>query len=467
MLKKFSSFFIAICAILAFVMLGCGPSGVTPTGSTYSGSDVLGNTYSFSLGTNARSASKGDRFSLDLKSRDGKTRWVRGAVQSVNSDGTLTLKPDGGGKSFDVVVNGNNLSSVAGTEGDIVDIKLNDNTIFTPRTFENVYLRANRWSTDQVTTGETWDTGMSILLTDFPTNVSMFEQGRNSFHAEGQRYAVKISGISDRDLDNFTLDIQGIKDNGDWVYLAGVWDRVLINANTPFEMEIPLDIPDDNNVSYNFIDYKEIVLIANNIIKIIWNNTNADEDYGTIPTNIDDWEIIANIRNLKISIIDNERTTAIGNAGDYFFGYQEDGLSVEYKQAVWKLPSNQIANAKQSGAKFEFVMNNVTDITEGSPAFAFIWQNPASGLWWQDMTTISGWDNDENDYVFHDGVSWDSDTKKMTIVISDVIKDNRFAAANEVNFIIACWHMHDGINFEENIIKNIEVFDFRSANIVQ
>jgi len=466
-MKKISWLLTAI-VVLSLMAIGCGgPPPVTTFSHTYNGKDVLGNSYSFSLGTNARSAKKGDRFSMDLKTRDGKTRWVKGQVHSINADGTITVKPDGGGDLFDVVVSGNTLTSVSGTEGESVEIDLKgdkkeDDMTFSPRTFDNIHLRANRWDGDTAH-GEDWSS-WSVFLTDFPSNVSYFQPNRN--HYGSRRYSVAISGVTDKDLNNFAIDIFGLIDNDDWAWLSGNEYDYPIKAGT-FNVTIPLDIWGDEDRSLNFMDYKEIILNVNNVINhYSKDGAYPDRIYGAIPDDVDDWQIMATIKDLKISLIDDERAATLGNAGDYTFGYKEDGLSVAYQQAVWKIPNNQIANAKKAGAKFEFIMNGVEDISDGAPVLAFIWQDPASGLWWQDMTTISAWDEDESIYKVYDGVEWDPDSKKVSITLSDIIKDNKFATAKELNFIVACWYMNDnsGENFE-NIFKNIDVFDIQGANI--
>jgi len=106
------------------VFVACDNGGSNNSGGTYSGKDVLGNSYSLSVGSNARTVSKGDSFSMDLGTRDGKTRTVKGTVDGISADGTLTLKPNGGGRSFNAVVGGNNLNSLQMQKNQVPNLNL-------------------------------------------------------------------------------------------------------------------------------------------------------------------------------------------------------------------------------------------------------------------------------------------------------------------------------------------------------
>ena len=435
-------------------------SGTTPGSGQYSGKDVLGNSYSLAVGSdNSRAAKKNDRYSMEVKTRDGKTRWVAGTVTDISADGTLTLEPDGNGNdAFTANVDGDDLNSVAGSGDDIAQIPLTDGTTtttITPRTFDEVYLRATRWS-NATASGEHWGSGKSVLVRDFPTNVSNLVKGTSD------RYSITISGTSNVALQYGNIEVQGLTEGDEWIWLTGA-DLSAITANVPFSQTVMLNIGDDANVSYNLMDYKEIILQVTNVMNTSFiNNPEWDKNNGTIPDEIPDGQIMAVISGFKIVLKDAQKEALAGNMSDYHYGYQEDGLSIAYQQAVWSLSAANIAAAKQAGAKFEFIMLDVDDIEEAAPTLAFIWQDPVRGLWWQDMTTISGGDEADNwAYKQFNGTVWNASRKKMTVDLSQVIKDNQFAASTELNFIIACWWRSDG----EGERINIDEFGIGGANI--
>ena len=467
---------IALAAVIGFAFITCddgndnngsGNPTPTPTPTTgsgqYSGKDVLGNSYTLAVGSNnSRAAIKGDRYSMEVKTRDGKTRWVAGTVTDISADGTLTLDPDGNGNdAFTANVDGTALNSVAGSGDDIAQIPLTDGTTtttITPRTFDEVYLRATRWNNpSDGSSGEHWGSLKSVLIRDFPTNVSNLVKGTSD------RYSVTISGTSNVALNYVNIEIQGLKANDEWVYLGGYTDDITITANTPFIKTVNLNIGNETGVSYNLMDYEEVIMQVTNLMKYTnpqhpdWNKTN-----GTIPADVPDGQIMATIKNFNIVLKDAQKEALAGNMSDYHYGYQEDGLSIAYQQAVWSLSAANIAAAKQAGAKFEFIMLDVDNIEEASPTLAFIWQDPARGLWWQDMTTITGGDEEDNwAYKQFKGTVWDASRQKMTVDLSQVIKDNQFAASTELNFIIACWWRSDG----EGEKINIDEFGIGGANI--
>ena len=151
---------------------------------------------------------------------------------------------------------------------------------------------------------------------------------------------------------------------------------------------------------------------------------------------------MATISDFKIVLKDKNRDAFKGNTNDYYYGYQEDGFSIDYRQAVWNLTSENIADVKKKNAKFEFILmgTNIGKDEYSGPTLAFIWQDPVRGLWWQDDTIFCG--GDENDgwkYKFFDGASWEDWRNKITLDLSKLVKDSKFAAATELNFIVACW----------------------------
>jgi len=459
---------IAFVAVIGFSMIACdngsGPSRPDPnpnpnptTGSgRYSGKDVLGNTYSLSVGSSSSRAAKiGDRFSMDVKNRSGTVKWARGTVTGISTDGTLTLRTSTG-ETFTSNVGGTTLNSVAGDGDEIPQIPLNDGTTLTPRTFDEIYLRATRW-VNGTQHGEHWGSGKSVLVRDFPTNVSNLVKNTSS------RYSITISGTSNVALNYLQIEVQGLDEDDNWNYLGGFNSGYkTISANVPFSEKVDLNIGNDS-FSYNLMDYQEVILQVTNVMN--YSNTDHPEwnsNNGTIPEEIPDGQIMATISDFKIVLKDSLKDALAGNLSDFHFGYGEDGMSVDYRQAVWSLSPANVAKAKQPGAKFEFIMLDVPSTLVGietiSPALAFIWQDPVNGLWWQDMSSISGWEG--GSYQFNHGTTWQFWTQKMTVDLSEVIQDARFANATELNFIIACWWANgdDTENIDELGIAGANIF---------
>jgi hypothetical protein len=432
-----------------------------PVGSgQYTKKDVLGNSYSISVGSNvprasiasryARATAKDDRVKLSVTGRNGKTRNISGKVKNISTDGTITIETDKGDE-FTAVVDGNSLDSIA-SEG--AEITFDDNSKLVPRTFDNIFLRADRWDTGNQR-GEQYGSGLSVLVKDFPTNVSKFEKG-----APNGRYEIKVSGTLDKALSHAQVEVHGLNENDKWIFLAQNYEQISISAGS-FNTTIKLDVdddPDNTGKSYNLMDYKEVILQFVERVNY-FNDNHADwnQNYGTIPAEIPDGQIVATISNFKISLIDTNRYAFKGNTDDYTYGYKEDGFSINYNLAVWSLTPENIAAAKKPNAKFEFIMMDVEDIFEPGTSLYFAWQDPVRGLWWQDNCDISEWNQTDGWHLTN--ASWDGWRKKITINISDLIKDSNFAASTQLNFIIGCW-WKDGED-----CKNINDLTITGANI--
>jgi len=418
-----------------------GGGDETPVPGMYTGKDVLGNTYSLSVTSNAsssvsrsasRAVSNGDHYTMSIKTRNGTKNVKAGTVTGISADGTLTLQPDGGGEAFTATVGSSNLKTVASADGDIAQIPLANGETITPRTFNEIYLRATRW-VNGAESGEQYGSLNSVLVKDFPTNVSKLQKNTNN------RYKITISGTSSMALEHSKIEVQGMVDADNWKLLAVNYAPVSIPAGT-FNLDVALDVGNDS-WSYDLMDYPEVIMQVTNVM--YYHNTEHtdwNQDYGTIPSNIENGQIGATISNFKIVLKDTTREAFKGNMEDYTYGFQEDGLAVDYRQAVWHLTSANIAAAKQSGARFEFIMPEMDDIETYNPTLCFVWQDPSRGLWWQDQKNICEGDaNNSWAFTCAEGVTWDASDRRLTIELSKVIKDSRFSGATEANFIIGCW----------------------------
>jgi len=460
-MKKDLLKFLAIAALIAVIGFGftaCGGGGSdnvdgdlggNPTIGTYTGKDVLGNTYTLSITggasssiarSAARAVANGDTYTMTLKARDGKTRTFKaGAVNGVNSDGTISLKPSGAAAAFTATVGGSTLKTVvAGTDdsGNIVSLPITgdeNRSTLVPRTFSEIYLRAIRW-TNGNKSGEHFGTATSVLVKDFPTRVRYMNPNTTT------QYKIKIKGKSDVALAHIQIEIQGLTASNEWKWLANSSEQFSVSAGVPFDKTV--DVYTGNDAwSYDFNDYKEIIMQVTNVYNYTDTENPGDNySYGTIPSSISDGQIGATITDFNITLIDSDATWT-GNVPEYTYGFFEDGLSVDYRKAVFTLTSANIAAAKAAGAKFKFKMPYMgSDITTNNPVIDFVWQAPAQGLWWQNQKHVCG-GNEEHSWAFeyYNGASWDAGTNTMTIPVSSFV-DANFASATEVNFILCYWY---------------------------
>jgi hypothetical protein len=483
-MKKFFKLIgiIALVAIIGFTMAGCDNEsnlggqtpGKTPGSGQYTTKDVLGNSYSISIGSSipaasiasryTRAAVENDQVKMSVKGRDGNTRNVSGKVKKVGTDGTLTIETNKGDK-FSVVVDGTNMEAIVSDGAEIkldksvsftaADGKTETATTLTPRTFDSIYLRANRWNNGKER-GEQYASGLSVLVKDFPTNVSRLMPGTNG------RYTITISGKIDKALSHVQIEVQGLTVNDKWVYLGANTTQRPIRAGV-FNETVGLNVGNEAGTSYDLMDYKEVILQVTEVLK--YENDSHPEwaqNYSSLG-NTPNGQIMASISDFKISLKDTNRSAFNGNTNDYYYGFGADGFSIDYRQAVWSLRPENIVTVKKANAKFEFIImdNDIGEDEWKGPTLSFIWQDPVRGLWWQDQYMICGGDkNDGYKYKFYEGAAWDAAKNKVTIDLSKVIKDSKFAASTQLNFIVACWWN------EGKDCRNIGDLTITGANIV-
>jgi len=447
---------IALIAIIGFAMIGCSDDpddggikppvipDTTPGSGTYPGKDVLGNSYSLSVGSSVtanismgravgRAAKQGDTFKMTVTPRDGKPRNVTGTVKSISADGTLTLKT-GTGEEFTATVDSSDLKTVAGVGDEMPKIpftgdKIGGSQALTPRTFDAVYLRATRWSNpSEGSSGEHWGSGKSVLLRDYPTNVSTLQANSPN------RYTITISGTSDKALNYIAVEVQGLDANDNWQWLTGFSTSTTVAAGSSFNITEKLY---SVSTTVNLLNYKEIILQVTNVMKYQDSNTNTNNgSLGDTP----DGTIMAAISSFKIELKDTSRGAFAGNMNDFAYGYLEDGMSVAYQQAVWSLTSANITEAKKSGAKFEFVLTGLSsdNIESENVSLGFIWQDPDRNLWWQDQHHVAG-ASAIAPYTFGEGVEWIPYQKKIKIDLDKAVTRSDFNSSSKLNFIIGYW----------------------------
>jgi hypothetical protein len=157
--------------------------------------------------------------------------------------------------------------------------------------------------------------------------------------------------------------------------------------------------------------------------------------------------------------------------GQWYYGYESNGITFNKKQAVWHLPEEVLESAQESGAKLEIVFtSDISSLTVGEATdhyamFALVWQGIDTERWWpseleagddNENLIIFGWDVAANEALDVTGVSYDSTSKKLTIVMEDALETySGFSDATDVNILLNCWYGTDDINTLGIVSANI------------
>jgi hypothetical protein len=122
--------------------------------------------------------------------------------------------------------------------------------------------------------------------------------------------------------------------------------------------------------------------------------------------------------------------TIDGNLWGFIYGVQEDGISLNYTQAVWQLSESNVTAAKTAGAKLVLELSKAP--TSG---MQLVWQGPENNLWWQGEKKILG---DSGEAISGTGAVWDAVTNMLTITLAEVF-DNYASLLDQpdLNIVIA------------------------------
>jgi hypothetical protein len=290
---------LALALMFGMTVVGCGGDdggGGGPQTAKYEGNDVAGNTYTLTITEKARAvytATAGDSYELIITMVDGTKKTSKGTVETISTDGTFILQPSvASSETFSVVINNTVISSVEGV------IAVEGGDIITPRTFNTIHLRANRYTNDG-SVGEQWDSGNTIKLSDFVNTIPQ----RNS------AFTVRMSGEIDNELRYFRINFgQYTTDLYYWLGEGSTTDGESISGrfeNCPIGVSIVRDaLP----------DYEIYVSLVNHM----WQKNASGEynfNYGiTIPENIPTGRIMATITNFSISVVGDDDPP--GNGGN-------------------------------------------------------------------------------------------------------------------------------------------------------
>jgi hypothetical protein len=200
-----------------------------------------------------------------------------------------------------------NTAEAAVNNGDTVTLETGLHNV---RTFNTVYLRAQRWTYKNPQTGanewgENYASHNSVRLRDiYNGNLDEF------IGSEGEIITVKISGTVDIELKNVTIDFQYIpNDNSGWIHMGGAIaaENNLINSRYKIG---PGAFSKDFFLVKKDMDLEkfpkgEVILEFSEALS--WQTDDKDVTFGfvdgVIPSHIPDGTIMATFSNLTIELI--------------------------------------------------------------------------------------------------------------------------------------------------------------------
>jgi len=320
----FMSGILAIMLIFIMMTAGCdtNPNGGAET--SYTGTDLAGNNYKLTIVSSrsisgARAVSEGDDYELQIEISGGQTVHTTGTIDSV-LENTFYLS-DPSGKEVSVTLgSGTAISSIVGT------ITLSDGNPFLVRTFEQVYLRASKWS-ESVQGQELYGSGDCIILSD------IYDGNVNDLFT-GDEFLVRISGNVNKKLGRTGISINHVSPPtasdpwGVWTNIAGVWGNNVKEIEGDFDVEMIINKNSAYNPSEVDITQGEILIGLEDAL-YYYNTANPEWGYGTpVLNNADIGKIFATVRNFKILPVIKQTIDGLGefswDGGDNAQGWNLD-----------------------------------------------------------------------------------------------------------------------------------------------
>jgi len=285
---------LALALVFAMTVVGCDDGSTdndAPQTIQYEGKDVSGNTYVLTVteqaGRAAYTPAEGDSYVLIIKITGQPDKKSSGTIKSISVDGTFNLQPSvEGSATFNIVISNGKINSIVGA------IAIEEGTPITAGTFDTIYLRAVRWvNTVSGEYGEQWTTGACVKISDFIDNFEV-----------GNTYTVKISGTVDKQLIDPCIQF-GLAKNGKWFGNLGVRGLPAIDAGS-FERTITLTTYYGVEINQDDLDGTEEP-VAQFYESLNYHNPahpEWDNEHSTIPEDIQEWTIMATIRNFSMII---------------------------------------------------------------------------------------------------------------------------------------------------------------------
>jgi hypothetical protein len=281
---------------------------------TYMGRDLAGNEYTLIISRNSARSSRsqndqgedydgnsgrrGDNYQIIIEKDDGEKIISDGIISDVIDDDTLVLQnPDD--SEFVVTIRDGVISSIVG------EITFADGTIFIVRTFDTIYLRANKWGDIEGNHGEQYTSSISIRLSDI-YNGSLYDLISVPFD---EWFNVRLSGNVDKELEFLKIEIHHIayyedqllyKDESRWTYL-GCGDGYYAPKFGPGEFSVEVKFR-SHGVDLSTLRDGEIIL---QLVNELYNTGYwGQRDNGVrLPDDLPQYAIWATIQNLTIEPI--------------------------------------------------------------------------------------------------------------------------------------------------------------------
>jgi len=182
--------------------------------------------------------------------------------------------------------------------------------------YDAIYLKANSWNNENGGSGENWSSGTQIKLSDF-TAVKP---------EQGKVLRFKISGVSDKEIKYFRMDIYQLSGDGLSTYRwLGLSDKVVLPKtfnNSIFDISI-------------WGDYDSNAVIYIDLLSILWQKNSSgeytDNSGETLPADTPNGTVMATIKNFSISLVKDDDNKEPG-----------DGTGIEYTDVVYSADGSKI-----------------------------------------------------------------------------------------------------------------------------
>ena len=295
--KAFFLGLLVFAIFIGIVFISC-PDDSKAKAVSYEGVDQLGNKYILTITENQNRAAApyigapGDSYVLVIKFKDGKEKKSTGVVKEVNSsDGTLTLQPSvAESETFNLVISNGGVASITGS------IAVDEGEIITPRTFNTIFMRVNRWE-NEVTKewGHRWDTGWSVKFFDF------FDSDIDRKSLYGKNIKISVSGNIDKDIECPGILLE-FANRGEWIFYITSRNHYFETIKSGnFKRDFNIKIPTNKDLEQ---DGEIMVLFQNDFVYFSpdYHEPGYIQPQGIIPDIYTDGTITATIKNFSISI---------------------------------------------------------------------------------------------------------------------------------------------------------------------
>jgi Bacterial surface proteins containing Ig-like domains len=226
--------------------------------------------------------------------------------------------------------------------------------------YNTIYLKANSWNNENGESGENWSSGTQIKLSDF-TDIEP---------KRGDILQFKISGVSDKEIKYFRMDIYQLSGDGLSTYRwLGESDKVVLPKtfnNSIFDISVSI---------WGDYEYDSNAVIYIDLLNMLWQKNSSGEylvnSGETIPAGVKNDDVMATISNFSVSVAKVDYSYTETNGEITFNRYGGKGGNVIIPAQINGKPVTRIGGWAFYGCESltgVTIPNSVTSI--GEDAFA-------------------------------------------------------------------------------------------------